>query len=506
MTVSVWILGDQLIPEHPALEEAKRQNGVKEISVLMVESTARSHRRHYNPLKLVLLFSAMRHYAEDLRLQGFRVDYKIAINMTEAIGAHIEAYHPDSFYVMDASSMGGQRYQAEIPQRFSIPVKRIPNSMFLSTRFDPFPKAGPEDQIRQETFYREMRRHFGVLMDHKGEPLGGQWNFDQQNRKKLPGDLHIPGRIRFEPDRITQEVIQSVQERFPWADAPIAFDLAVTHAQAEQAAQDFFRQRLKHFGSYEDAMKQDQELLFHSMLSPSLNLGLLNPLDLAQKAESLFRSGDVAINNVEGFIRQVIGWREYIHWQYQRLMPDLAELNYFDAHKPIPAFFWTGETKMNCLKHVLGRALKEGYAHHIERLMVLSNFCLLAGVEPQAVLDWFQSVFIDAYDWVMLPNVLGMGLYADGGNVGTKPYIASANYIHNMGDYCQNCRYDHNQRTGEGACPFNFLYWNFLLKHEGKLRENHRMARMLYNLKHLDEAERSRVFETVESLFDELFS
>jgi deoxyribodipyrimidine photolyase-related protein len=234
------------------------------------------------------------------------------------------------------------------------------------------------------------------------------------------------------------------------------------------------------------------------MLSPYLNLGLLDSLGLAKNAEELYQEGDVGINNVEGFIRQLVGWREYMYWQYQRLMPELAEGNYFDAHNPLPEFFWSGETEMNCLKHVIQRVLKDGYAHHIERLMLISNYCLLVGIEPNEVLDWFQSLFIDAYDWVMVPNVMGMGLYADGGWVGTKPYISSANYINKMGDYCQDRTFDHNKRTGEKACPFNFLYWNFLIKHEEKLRENHRMARMLYNLKHLDEDERHAVRKEAE--------
>lgn len=493
MTISVWILGDQLILDHPAIEAATIKTKNSDINVLMIESDARVRRKHYAAKKLVLLFSAMRHYAEHLREQGFVVDYRVAEDMTSAIESHLENFHPESFFVMSASSVRGQRFQAHLENRLGIPIEILPNTIFLSNRYDPFPEIGKEKAIRQESFYREMRRHFKLLMDEHGEPLGGQWNFDKQNRKILPVDIEIAKMIRFEPDAITKEVIQSVQKRFPWVDAPEDFNLAVTHGEAEAAEEDFFRNRLKNFGTYEDAMTQRSDVLFHSMLSPYLNIGLLSPLDLAKKAEEFYHKGDVEINNVEGFIRQLVGWREYMYWQYQRLMPELAEGNYFDAHNPLPKFFWTGETAMNCLKHVIQRALKEGYAHHIERLMLISNYCLLAGIEPKEVLDWFQSLFIDAYDWVMLPNVMGMGLYADGGRVGTKPYISSANYINKMGDYCQDCIFDNNKRTGEKACPFNFLYWNFLLVHEEKLRENHRMARMLYNLKHLDEDEREFV-------------
>ena len=493
MGVSVWILGDQLIPDHPALEKAKTQTKKEDIRVLMIESNARIRRYRYAAKKLVLLFSAMRNYAEELRKLGFTVDYRISKNTISAIDAHIIDNQPESMLVMAASSIRGQDYQRNLGDRTAIPIEILPNTMFLSNRFEPFPELGKDEDIRQEKFYRKMRRHFHILMDDEAEPLGGQWNFDKQNRKKLRDDIEIPKMIRFEPDAITKEVIQSVQKRFSWVETLEDFDLAVTRHEAQQAAADFFQNRLKDFGTYEDAMTHKGNVLFHSMLSPYLNLGLLDPLDLAKKAEELYQEGDLGINNVEGFIRQLVGWREYMYWQYQRLIPELAEGNYFDAHNPLPEFFWSGETEMNCLKHVIQRVLKDGYANHIERLMLISNYCLLAGIEPGEVLNWFQSLFIDAYDWVMVPNVMGMGLYADGGRVGTKPYISSANYINKMGDYCQECVFDHNKRTGEKACPFNFLYWSFLLKHEEKLRENHRMARMLYNLKYLDEDDRLAV-------------
>ena len=498
MATTVWILGDQLIPEHPAIERAKAKSSPEHIYVLMIESDARVRRHRYAAKKLILLFSAMRHFAGELRERGFTVDYRISKDMTSAIHVHLQDYQPDSMVMMAASSTRGQEYQRNLTDRVGIPVKVLPNSMFLSNRYDPFPEISSEKNVRQETFYREIRRHFQLLMTEDGDPLVGQWNFDKQNRKKLPTDIDLPGRIRFEPDELTQDVIQSVSERFPWIDPIADFDLAVTHEDAQRAAEDFFQHRLKYFGTYEDAMTQRGEVLFHSMLSPYLNLGLLDPLVLAKRAEEQYQKGEIEINNVEGFIRQVVGWREYMHWQYRRLMPELAEGNYFNAHNPLPEFFWTGETEMNCLKQAIQRTLKNGYVHHIERLMLFSNYCLLAGIEPKEILNWFQSLFIDAYDWVMVPNVMGMGLFADGGRVGTKPYISSANYINKMGDYCQDCIYDHNKRTGKKACPFNFLYWNFLLEHEDKLRKNYRMARMLYNLKYLDDDERCAVRKKAE--------
>lgn len=499
MTTTIWILGDQLTPDHPALTpDVSRENVV----ILMVESAACKKRLPYHAKKLALLFSAMRHRAEALRKGGYHVDYRQAEDMTAALRAHCQAYQAERLVVMAASSQRGRKFQTTAAETLGIPVRILPNGQFLSNRFDPLPEVKPGEIVRQERFYRAMRRHFRLLMDAEGEPLGGKWNFDQQNRKPLAQDALPPGILHFQGDTLTQQVISEIRgRRMATSGVLDQFDLAVTHHEAQRAADDFFENRLPQFGTYEDAMSRDHAVLYHSKLSPYLNLGLLDPLELAERAEQAYYEGRIAINNAEGFIRQVIGWREYIFWQYKRLMPDLAAANFFNAQRPIPKYFWNAETEMNCLRVILGRVLRGGYVHHIERLMVISNFCLLAGIHPQAVLDWFQSTFIDAYDWVMVPNVIGMGLYADGGQIGTKPYIASANYINKMGDYCGDCRYSHKQRTGEGACPFNFLYWGFLLEHEARLRGNQRMARMLYNLKYLDEDERSAVRLSVEKIF-----
>ena len=280
------------------------------------------------------------------------------------------------------------------------------------------------------------------------------------------------------------------------------FDLAVTHADAQRAAADFFEYRLADFGAYEDAMSSEFHTINHSRLSPYLNIGLLEPLPLAREAQVRYENDDAPINSVEGFVRQIVGWREYMYWQYWRLMPGMEKANYWQAARRIPNFFWNGKTSLNCLKHVITRGLDSGYAHHIERLMLAANFCLLAGIDPQEVNAWFLSVFIDAYEWVMLPNVYGMGLYADGGQVSTKPYIASANYINKMSDYCVQCSYNRKQRIGENACPFNFLYWNFILQNEEKLRSNPRMGRSLLALRHLEDDERRAIKEQATQFLD----
>jgi deoxyribodipyrimidine photolyase-related protein len=282
------------------------------------------------------------------------------------------------------------------------------------------------------------------------------------------------------------------------------FGLAVTRAQALTAFNDFLANRLASFGPYEDAMSSQHPVLYHSKLSPYLNIGLLEPLELIEAVQAAYHQDRAPINSVEGFVRQVLGWREYIYWQYWRLMPDLSEGNAWHAERTLPHFFWDGQTEMNCLRHAISRALESGYNHHIERLMLICNFCLLAGIHPAAVNEWFLSAYVDAYEWVMVPNVIGMGLNADGGLIATKPYIASANYINRMSNYCQPCRYDRRQRSGADACPFNYLYWSFLLKHEATLRANPRMGRNVLGLRHLEEDERKAVRQQALSFLEEL--
>jgi deoxyribodipyrimidine photolyase-related protein len=355
-----------------------------------------------------------------------------------------------------------------------------------------------------EHFYRDMRRRFGVLLDSEGKPLGGRWNYDRENRRPLPKGLQPPAVLGFAPDAETREVMGEVEAAGHGVGSAKGFDLAVTRQQARAALDDFVAHRLADFGPYEDAMSRQHATLFHSVLSPYLNIGLLEPMDLIAAAETAYHAGEVPINSAEGFIRQVLGWREYVYGQYWRLMPGLSQANAWGARRPLPQFFWSGDTPMNCLGHAIGRALDSGYTHHIERLMVICNFCLLAGIEPQAVNDWFLTAYVDAYEWVVVPNVLGMGLNADGGQIATKPYIASANYVNRMSDYCRDCRFEHKQRSGRDACPFNLLYWNFLLSHEATLRANPRSGRNVLGLRYLDDEERARVRRQARTFLEQL--
>ncbi|GAB4524495.1 MAG: cryptochrome/photolyase family protein [Anaerolineae bacterium] len=495
--LSVWILGDQLLRDHPALAAAEAAVGKSNIHVVMIESQKRTAQRPYQRKKLVLIYSAMRHYAQMLREQGYHVDYYTsAESMTHALQQHKELWRPEKLLTMAASEYFPRLYQTDhLSAALNIPVEVLPNTQFLIGRYNPYPE--PEKRLVMENFYRKMRRHFDVLMDSEDAPAGGEWNYDKQNRKPLPKNVALPDIPQFQPDETTQQVMADVAAGDGVGQVD-GFCYAVTHQQAEAALHDFIETRLQDFGAYEDAMTTRQGTLFHAILSPYINLGLLEPLQMIAAVEAAYREGRAPINSVEGFVRQVLGWREYMYWQYWQQMPDLAHKNHWNAAQPMPRFFWNGDTEMNCLHHVITRVIDTGYTHHIERLMVVSNFCLMAGIEPRAVLEWFMSFYIDAYDWVMQPNVIGMGLNADGGRTATKPYIASANYINKMSDYCQGCRYQHTQRTGDDACPFNYLYWNFLIANEDELRANPRTGRNVLNLRHLDDEERARVQQQAE--------
>ncbi|MFM8394908.1 MAG: cryptochrome/photolyase family protein [Acidobacteriota bacterium] len=498
---SVWITGDQLLADHPALRMAEDLHGRDGIEVVMIETRARRKSRPYHRHKQVLVLSAMRHYAEDLRRRGYRVDYVRAASIADGLNSHLSRADRDgsySLYMMAASEYAARQLQlVNIPSIFKEcggdpdRIKILPNLQFLTGHHNPYPAPGPQKRVVMENFYREMRRYFGVLLEPDGTPAGGKWNFDEENRKPLPAKVALPAADGWEPDQITREVMAEIAQEEGGTGVVDGFRWAVTHAQAREALRLFIATRLADFGPYEDAMTTRSATLFHSLLSPYLNLGLLEPLEVVRAAEEAYREGRAPINSVEGFIRQILGWREFIYWQYWQQMPGLTTANHWQARRSLPDFFWTGETSMNCLKQVVARVLADGYSHHIERLMIICNYCLLAGVDPREVSDWFNAVYIDAFDWVVLPNVIGMGLNADGGRTATKPYIASANYINRMSDYCKGCVYDPKQRTGQQACPFNKLYWNFLIGNEQKLRANPRLGPAVLGLNRVGEDERA---------------
>lgn len=501
--VSVWILGDQLLKVHPALTHLK-EIPKSNIRIVMVESQKRVRQLPYHKQKIVLMFSAMRHYAEMLREQGYTVDYYQSENMTNALKQHVEAWQPDKLVTMAAAEYKPRQFQqGKLDDVLGIPVEVLPNTQFLISQFNPYPNPDPDKNYVMENFYRKMRRHFEVLMDGN-DPEGGEWNYDKLNRKPLPKNIDLPTMPQFNHDVITQQVIEEV-EAAGWGVGSLeSFNYAVTHQQAAAALGNFIQYRLENFGPYEDAMTTRDNMLFHAVLSPYVNIGLLEPMQMVKAAVSAYEDNHAPINSVEGFVRQVMGWREYMYWQYWYQMPDMLTANHWKAIRPMPQMFWDGDTQMNCVKHIVDRSLETAYSHHIERLMVVSNFALLAGIAPQAVVAWFSAFYIDAYDWVMQPNVVGMGLNADGGKIATKPYIASANYINKMSDYCKGCHFKHKERTGKTACPFNYLYWNFLIENEEELRSNPRTGRNVLNLRHLDEEERERVQQQAKKFLDSL--
>lgn len=502
MSLTVWILGDQLSESHPGLTAAQAQN--EPVQVVMVESTARLRRYPYHRWKLVLLISAMRHFAQELENRGFKVDYRQSENMLAGLVEHVRAFEPSTIVTMQASEYYGRLFQESLSGKLATPVQVLPNTQFLTGSFNPYPDLPADKRIRQESFYRQIRQNFNLLMQENGSPVGGSWNFDRENRQPLPEGLHAPEPVRFEPDTVTRAVMHEMDKAGLGFGDTSDFSLAVTHPQAEEVFKDFIDCRLVYFGHYEDAMSQEQAVLYHSGISPYLNLGLLDPISVCHSVEKAYQQGKAPINSVEGFIRQVAGWREFIYWQYCRQMPGLDQTNFWQAERPLPDWFWDGKAPMNCLQRVIERVLTRGYCHHIERLMVISNFCQLAGINPDEVNRWFLSCFIDAYEWVMLPNVYGMGLFADGGITASKPYIASARYIQRMSNYCIGCRFNPKKRSGENACPYNFLYWNFMIQHELILKGNPRMGPIVYGLDRLAGDEKVTIQREARTFLDSM--
>jgi deoxyribodipyrimidine photolyase-related protein len=502
---TVWILGDQLLRVHPALAAAEKVAGRDGLRVLLVESDARARQLPYQRKKLILLFSAMRHYVEQLREAGYGAEIVRAATFEEGLREHVAAHRPETLWAMAASEYDMRLWQhTRLAEVAGCAVALLPNTQFLVGQHDPFVGAPADRRIVMEHFYRAMRRHFGVLMADDGSPAGGRWNYDEENRKPLPKGTGVSRQIAFPPDAITRAVMDAVEIAGQGGGSAVGFELGVTHADAEAALADFIENRLAGFGPYEDAMSSRSDLLYHSLLSPYVNIGLLEPMQMVRAAERAWQAGAAPLSSVEGFVRQVLGWREYIYWQYWRLMPGLRAANGWDAHRPMPGMFWDADTEMRCIGTVVRRVLETGYTHHIERLMVVCNFCMLAGVDPYQVAEWFLTVYADAFDWVVLPNVIGMGLNADGGQTATKPYVASANYINRMSDYCTGCRYDPKARTGPAACPYNFLYWNFLIEHEGTLRANPRLGPAVLGLSRLGAAERDAIRSDALRFFDHL--
>ena len=476
----VPILGDQLSRGLASLRETSPEQAV----ILMMEVREEATYVKHHKQKIVLIFSAMRHFAAELRREGWTVDYVAlddpdnASSFTGEVARAVERHAPACIRVVEPGEWRVRAAMDEWADKFACPVEILPDDRFICSIGEFADWAGERQHLTMEFFYREMRRKTGLLMEGD-KPVGGRWNLDAENRKSPPKRLVAPPPPRFAPDEITREVMDLIEHRFGdhYGDLE-SFAWPVTAEQAQTAADAFFAERLTLFGDYQDAMIAGDDDLYHSLLSTSINLGLLDPLKLCRRAETEYREERAPLNSVEGFIRQLIGWREYVRGFYWHEMPGLAEANALNAHRPLPEFYWTGETDMRCMADGLRSTRADAHAHHIQRLMVLGNFALLAGIDPAAVADWYLAVYADAYEWVELPNVAAMILFADGGRLATRPYAASGNYINKMSNYCGGCRYDVKQKTGPDACPFNALYWDFMARHRERFATNPRIGRV----------------------------
>lgn len=501
------VLGDQLSPSISALTDYTDGD-----LVLMAEVDAEARYVRHHKKKIAFLFSAMRHFAAEASGRGHSVRYVKLDDPGNAgsLYGEVERLVSGAGHGFDrvvVTSPGEWRLLDEMRHwqaRLGLPVHIRPDDRFICSlaRFNDW--AEGRKRLTMEYFYREMRRETGLLMEGD-QPAGGQWNFDRDNRNRLPESLDLPVRLRHSPDVVAKDVFPLVEERFADHFGDIdPFHYGVTSGQAEADLGFFLRECLPQFGDYQDAMANGEAFLFHSVISLYLNCGLLDPLEVCQRAETEWREGRAPINAVEGFIRQILGWREYVRGLYWLKMPDYAETNHLEAVRPLPVFYWTGETQMACVRDAVETTRKHAYAHHIQRLMITGNFALLAGIDPKAVEEWYLLVYADAYEWVELPNTHGMALFADGGVMATKPYAASGAYINRMSDYCGNCRYSVSRKNGPKACPFNYLYWNFLIENEDKLKGNPRLSMPYRNLTKMSEEKKAAIRENSARFFREI--
>ncbi|MDG1121166.1 MAG: cryptochrome/photolyase family protein [Glaciecola sp.] len=482
------ILADQLTHSVSALDGIDVDNDV----ILLAEVRSEASYVKHHKKKIIYLFSAMRHFARELQQKGYQVHYTYYDaqdnqgSLAAEVAQRLTQYGCDKVVCTFPGEYRVHQDMLSWSNSLTCPVEIRADNRFIATIEEFATWADGKKQLRMEFFYREMRRKLDCLL-HDGQPEGGKWNYDADNRAKLPKDIQLPQNTQFAPDAITLEVIELVKTHFgdhfgDWGN----FHYGVTREQALIVLDTFINERLINFGQYQDAMMQDEPWLFHSHISFYLNSGLLTAYEVVARVEQVYyvhaqdpTLPQIPLNSVEGFIRQVIGWREYVRGLYWFVMPDYVNKNHLNATRKLPEFFWTGKTKMNCMAQCIKDTKEHAYAHHIQRLMVLGNFALLTGLSPEEVNEWYLIVYGDAYEWVELPNVSGMVLYADGGVLASKPYAASGAYINKMSNYCKHCEYKVTVKTGEGACPFNYLYWDFLYRHREVLSNNHRMG-MIY--------------------------
>lgn len=497
MTTLRVILWDQLSKQISSLQDCNKKQDI----IFMCEVIEyMTHVKHHKK-KIAFLLSAMRHFANELRNDGYNLKY---IELDDPTNTGV--LKSELLRVIELHNI--TRIVITIPSEFDVlteinqfritastPIEILKDDRFLCSSEEFSNWANGKKNLRMEYFYREMRKKYSILMKDN-QPIGSSWNYDSENRKPPSDGLTIPNPYYTEPDLITKNVIDLVSKTFDTHFGDLyPFYFAVTREQALEVLNLFIEQRLKHFGDYQDAMLENQPWMYHSHISFYLNCGLLFPLECVRAAEDAYLKGIAPLNAVEGFIRQIIGWREYIRGVYWLKMPKYRRENFLNAKRDLPEFYWTGNTEMNCLRQCVLETKSNAYAHHIQRLMVLGNFALLAGISPSQVNEWFLIVYADAYEWVELPNVSGMILFADGGFLGSKPYAAGGSYINKMSNYCKNCRYKVEQKNGDDACPFNYLYWDFLFRNKEKLISNQRMSIMYKLLDRMNSEKKKAILE-----------
>lgn len=506
MTKLCVILGDQLSLQMSSLQKLDKQNDIVLMAEVRQEATYVKHHKK----KIAFIFSAMRHFAVALRDAGYQLEYTQYDdpNNKTSLFEHAElAVKRHSISQIVVAHAGEYRLHKDISQwgkKLKVDLEICEDNRFLAPTSFFSGWADGRKQLRMEYFYREMRKEHRLLMEGN-EPVGGKWNYDSQNREKPPKNLQVPSPTTFTPDAVTNDVIALVKREFSDHFGDLDdFHYAVTREQAKQVLADFIEHRLVNFGQYQDAMIQGEPWMYHSHVGFYINTGLLSARECMDAAEQAYVSGQAPLNSVEGFIRQILGWREYVRGFYWHLMPEYKQKNYLNAKRDLPELYWGGPTKMNCLKQCVKETKQNAYAHHIQRLMVLGNFALLAGLDPEQVNEWYLIVYADAYEWVELPNVSGMILFTDGGMLASKPYAASGAYINKMSNYCSQCEYSVKEKIGQQACPFNYLYWDFLIRHKSSLRKNPRMAMIYSTLEKMDPKRVEHIVQDANLFFSKL--
>lgn len=458
--------------------------------------------------RIAIFLIVMRLFRDALREKGWTVYYreldKGDSSLSSVLIQDLDEIRPESVVMPEAGEYRVEHALKTAVGKAGWTLDIVPDDHFLCSREEFADYAQGRKSLRMEYFYRDMRKRYEVLMDD-GKPEGGDWNYDADNRKSFPksGPPHDRTRFSFKHRKHHREVFELIEARFPDHPGSLEqFNWPVTRDEALQALDHFIREHLPHFGDFQDAMWTEEPFLYHSMLSSSINLKLLDPLEVVRAAEQAYHDGrrNIPLAAVEGFIRQILGWREYVRGVYWLHMPDYLHRNELDASEDLPGFYWTAETDMHCMQQAIRQTLEVGYAHHIQRLMVTGLFGLLYGVDPRQIHEWYLAVYVDAVEWVELPNTLGMSQFADGGIMGSKPYAATGKYIQRMSNYCKGCRYDPAKKTGEDACPFTTLYWDFLLRHEEKLKKNPRMKLQVRNVDRLDASTRDAVRQQADGI------